>query len=910
MDSLNKQILNYINARLSLRAPQKHSLELLDFLISDLSIDSNELWSLLQKKSEELIKNRFDFASLCFALATWVGKTRLMGAIIYYLYKTKWIRNFFIVAPNLTIYRKLVADFTYNLEHEKYVFKGIGDFDSNNPLIIHWDNYSDVNQALNAGLFHWDLQKRVTVNIFNISKFASRSEKTRMKAFQEVLGESYFDYLMNLEDLVIFMDESHRYTQPAAVAALNELKPILWLEFTATPVDSRGKKFENIIYEYNLANAIHDKYVKDPWVATRQNFNANMKQEEIDFIKVSDGVQYHEEVKRRLELYHKDTLSRLVKPLLMISAIDQNHADLLENMIRSDDFFEWRYKDKVLKVYSNQTGEIKDDMIEKLLKVERLDNPVEIIVQVMMLKEGWDVNNLYTIVPLRASAAEILTEQTIGRGLRLPYGEWTWDSWLDRLVIIAHDRYNDVVNIAKDPNSLVRNIINLDDIEWFGQKKILVDSKPIYEDIDVNLKGNKILWEISKQQNLSLEETEKVQSYIQWVALEQIKRTQDIISSIELLNPEITQSIVENVKQSFETVQKIAWIWSEVASKAQFIFAQLTDLQKEKLISNSVTPIIQTFVDHSIDIPRVMVEYGEPERIYKEWYQLNVSFIEGLLPIESNIVLTDLASGEQEILYKTQMVKFSWTLTDYIVNLMMEVPEIRYDECSNILYSLATQFYAAIEKRFPNLDEDKCKYIVRLYRERIYKELESQIRQNVVEIRMSEPYIKLAKSFELIKSNNFSYVEGGVYNFRDDSFEKSRIRSYIFDWFSKCVHKQAKFDSDSERKFAVLLEDESKVIKWMKPPLRAFKIGYYVDGKYSDYNPDFVVETTDKKYIIEVKAENEADDNIVQVKAKSAKLWVQTINDAKIWKPWQYLIISHHIIQPNNTFDFLISNGL
>ncbi len=150
MDSLNKQMLNYINARLSLRIPQKHSLELLDFLISDLNLDQQDIWSLFQEKSDKLNKNRFDFASLCFTLATGVGKTRLMGAIIYYLYKTKGIKNFFVVAPNLTIYNKLVTDFTYNLEHEKYVFKGIGDFDSGNPIIIHGDNYSDVNQALNA----------------------------------------------------------------------------------------------------------------------------------------------------------------------------------------------------------------------------------------------------------------------------------------------------------------------------------------------------------------------------------------------------------------------------------------------------------------------------------------------------------------------------------------------------------------------------------------------------------------------------------------------------------------------------------------------------------------------------------------------------------------------------------------
>ena len=69
---------------------------------------------------------------------------------------------------------------------------------------------------------------------------------------------------------------------------------------------------------------------------------------------------------------------------------------------------------------SSQTGEEEDEMIERLLKVEHPDQPTEIVIHVNMLKEGWDVTNLYTIVPLRAANARILIEQSIGRGFRLP----------------------------------------------------------------------------------------------------------------------------------------------------------------------------------------------------------------------------------------------------------------------------------------------------------------------------------------------------------------------------------------------------------------------------------------------------------------------------------------------------------
>ena len=75
-----------------------------------------------------------------------------------------------------------------------------------------------------------------------------------------------------------------------------------------------------------------------------------------------------------------------------------------------------------------------------------------------MLKEGWDVNNLYTIIPLRASASDTLTEQTIGRGLRLPYGERTGVEEVDRLSIVSHDKYSAIIDLANDPNSLVRKV--------------------------------------------------------------------------------------------------------------------------------------------------------------------------------------------------------------------------------------------------------------------------------------------------------------------------------------------------------------------------------------------------------------------------------------------------------------------
>ena len=158
-----------------------------------------------------------EFPSLCFALATGVGKTRLMGAFISYLHLAHGLNNFFVLAPNLTIYNKLIADFTPNTP--KYVFKGIAEFATYPPTIITGDNYE-----VSAGTLY-DVLLRCKINIFNISKINSEvrgGKSPRIKRLSEYIGQSYFDYLAGLDDLTLIMDESHRYRASAGVRAINE----------------------------------------------------------------------------------------------------------------------------------------------------------------------------------------------------------------------------------------------------------------------------------------------------------------------------------------------------------------------------------------------------------------------------------------------------------------------------------------------------------------------------------------------------------------------------------------------------------------------------------------------------------------------------------------------------------------
>jgi type III restriction enzyme len=110
----------------------------------------------------------------------------------------------------------------------------------------------------------------------------------------------------------------------------------------------------------------------------------------------------------------------------------------------------------VIQVDSSRTGAEEEEMITRLLAVESVDEPTEIVIHVNMLKEGWDVTNLYTIVPLRAANARTLIEQSIGRGLRLPYGKRTGVAAVDRLNIVAHDKFQEIIDEANRGDSPIR----------------------------------------------------------------------------------------------------------------------------------------------------------------------------------------------------------------------------------------------------------------------------------------------------------------------------------------------------------------------------------------------------------------------------------------------------------------------
>ena len=872
--------VNAISSRLSLRAPQRRSLEILSRVCQIVSLSKQAD----PAKAMEAVKTEFpqvedferDFPSLCFALATGVGKTRLMGAFISYLYLAEDIRHFFVLAPNLTIYNKLIADFTPNTP--KYVFQGIGEFATTPPVVITGDNYED-GHGVRGRLFDMG---EVHINIFNISKINSEvrgGAAPRIKRLSEYIGQSYFDYLAGLDDLVMLMDESHRYRASAGVKAINELNPILGLELTATPQVEKGQKtipFENVIYSYPLSAAMADGFVKEPAVATRKDFNAdNYTPDGLEKLKLEDGVRIHENTKLELEVYARNSEVKIVKPFMLIVAQDTTHADALQQVIEDAEFFDGRYKGKVIQVHSNLRGAVKDDVVQQLLTVEDPANPVEIVIHVNMLKEGWDVTNLYTIVPLRAANSKTLVEQSIGRGLRLPYGKRVGVPGVDRLTIVSHDRFQEIVDNANDPDSIIRTgVVIGEDIPLEGKKAVEV--KTAVEEV---LLGGATTPD--GQMRVGLFDNPEEQAVAK-ATLEVIREFEHLSKSSDLMKPEVQAAITEKVEKLVTPVQGSL---------------ELDGVYEKPDVGKVVSKTTEVYSEMSIDIPKIIVvPAGEMEVGYAD-FDLDLTNVSPQ-PVEQSILIQHLRTRDRFTLVDGGGIIVEDRPENYLVRGLRDFNDICYDDQAGLLYKLAGQVVAHL--RGCLADEDQVINVLQFHQQMLVNLIHSQMQAHYVE-KSDMGYVpNVSKGFRRLTPSDFTIdADEQARDFRLPVSNPSKIKSMSFKGFGKSLYSPQKFDSDPERRFAVVIENDETVLKWVRPSREDLHIDYR-SAQDGSYQPDFVVETADRMYLCEPKRANEMADETVLAKARAAATWCKHATD-HCDKPWTYLLIPHDQIDETKT---------
>ena len=900
----HQRAANAVAARLSLRPPQRESLEILARLteIVPLDRDAQDLSEALRAVASEFPTVQDferDFPSVAFALATGVGKTRLMGAFATYLHRVHGVRHFFVLAPNLTIYDKLKSDFTPGTP--KYVFQGIAEFAQTPPLLITGENYESSLAVRQTDIFGVD--DRVHINVFNISKLNKDAKEKggaapRIKRLSEYIGQSYFDYLAGLDDLVLMMDESHRYRGDAGVKALNELRPILGLELTATPQVESGSKsvpFKNVVYSYPLANAIRDGFVKEPAVATRENFDPSAYSDaELERLKLEDGLRLHETVKAELATYARQSGQPRVKPFMLVVAQDTSHADALVQTVEG--LFDGRYQGRVITVHSNQRGEEKEETVERLLAVEDPDEPTEVVVHVNKLKEGWDVTNLYTIVPLRAANSRTLVEQSIGRGLRLPFGTRTGVPEVDRLTVVSHDRFEEIVAHANDPTSIIRTFVTIGrDVPEKGKEAVTVrpsaygallgpevpasgdgqagsppaagtspghtQTAPIFTTDAERAVGTKVL--------------EAIESYRTRAGAEALPNAD------ALRRPEVRAEIARIVRQA------------DAASQTAL------DLDADDAGLDAIVEAATDVVaDRTISIPRIVVQpSGEVTAGFAD-FALDTSAIR-YQPVEHTILVRHLQSGASHRVETQAGVAAEDRLEDYLVRALIDFPDIDYAAHAGLLYTLAGQAVDHVRGYLPT-DAD-AENVVRYYEKQLARDIHAQMQPHYRETATAyEAHV--TRGFEEQRPLNYTIEVGTpVRPYRDPIADKNRIRSMHFGGFTKCLYDVQKFESDTERQLAVVLEADPAVTKWFRPVSGQLQI-YFRQGRA--YEPDFVVEAENAKYLVETKARGEMNADEVHEKKAAALAWCQAASAHEAehgGTPWAYLLIPHDDVRSNYT---------
>lgn len=868
--------LDYINNVMSLRKPQFRSLRILDDILRENQLSKNIDIELYQRSINNLYPTFTEFErpffNVAFELATGVGKTKLMGAFISYLYTNKGVKNFFVVAPSLTIYSKLKNDLgNPSPDNEKYVFRGVGCFASTTPNVWFDDDYRNkpISSFLNTG--------SINIFIFNISKF--NSEERKMMSVNEYLGESFFGYLQSLEDLVVIMDESHHYRADASAAAINQLNPVLGIELTATPYTNNGNKqinFKNIVYEYVLRDAILDGYTRTPYVITRQNMKLfSATEDQMDLIMLQDGIKHHRNMKNELYKYHVNTGERLVKPFVLVVCRDTTHAEKILSIIKSGMFYDAYYSDKIAIVHSQQRGSEKDDNIRLLLEVEKTDNPVEIVIHVNILKEGWDVNNLYTIVPLRTATSKVLREQTVGRGLRLPFGKRTGEQWIDSVAITAHDKFDEIIAEAQSGESIFKKDgVIFADLE--KEKKIIKQSL-----FDTNSSRQEVL----EKAKLDHNDDSVTNAYQE--ALTQIEQ---IIINSKTHNPSKTISNKEVRAKFVET---------DLGKK--FEDATMTQQLLEAMfgVDSVVDKTIEQAEEKLMYIPQIVTkDFGE-ETYHISSFNLDFTDLVYVPIRDINLIKKSLTDNSQAIIEKDGGFILTTEKPEKIlVDAIRKVSEIDYEKATSTIQHVVMQFLNRYRAQF---SEDDVANICTMYIKDITNKLKNQLLQHLAVTYRG--IVEMVSNISTSIVNNVIDFSNGLTDLYKSAPTGTSIKSLVYTGGTKAVVSPYKFDSDPERIFAIVCENSPEVKQWLRPNREQFNITY---NRGKKYQPDFVVETSDKYYLVEVKGMDRINDPDVIAKKERAIQYCKLAseyNTAHKYKPFIYLFVPENQFDSTTTFN-------
>ena len=634
---------------------------------------------------------------------------------------------------------------------------------------------------------------------------------------------------------------------------------------------------------------------------------AGYSDDDIEEMKLKDGIKLHERRKSVVYKYCIENNLEQVKPIVLVACKDTTHAKKIKEKIDSDSFFGGRYVGKVIEIDSSTSGAETEENIQKLLTIEKNTNPIEIVLHVYKLKEGWDVNNLFTIIPLNAAKSDILALQTIGRGLRLPFGEITGIEELDTLDIVAHDHYREIIDDIK--NNPVFKKRNLDEEDIPETKTVKVE--PVVENQQISLFDEALSEsKIKSYQDLNSETAvdnlfeEYQKAFVKKVSP---KKAEDNSGQMSIFD------FFANRDNGTETSNSVSMQMDEVSKKSSVsngidssLVAQQgdtslqIDLQKSSGGKNVLPYAKQEFIKKieelkrvAISVPKIGISYSSTIAFKPFTVKRNISDFD---VAASRIERYDTVNDKLLQVLDADALIVENPENMLAVSLLESIPEFSSDDAEFIL-DVVDQYLALIDGT-----DDEKKKIVRRYATVIVEDLRKQIYASKEE--STEFVFSVQKDLIVFGTFVKNMKENGRLYYKKEVPDKKNIKQYLFEGYKKSYYAENAFDSDDERRLSVILEEDSDVIRFIKPPLNQLGL-FYKAAK--QYNPDFLVETADKKYMIEVKAANQTDNEDVQEKAKAALKWCECASEVDAdGKTWEYRLVPGDKIVVGNTLKYVI----
>ena len=261
-----------------------------------------------------------------------------------------------------------------------------------------------------------------------------------------------------------------------------------------------------------------------------------------------------------------------------------------------------------------------------------------------------------------------------------------------------------------------------------------------------------------------------------------------------------------------------------------------------------------------------------------------------LQPTTRELVGQNLHTNEQFTLKSEQGIK-EQRLEDYIVAALVDYDDIDYFTQADLLYDLASQLVKHLQSYLSN---DEVHKVLSQENRLIARNIHAQMQANFWE--KADSYdVVVSQGFTPLKPCSYTVsAEQKIHNLFETIEDKQRIKQMLFGGFKKCLYPYQKFDSDTERRFAIILERFAQ--KWLKPAKGQFKIYYQKGVEQAEYIPDFIAETDTELLMCETKSRADIDSPDVLAKAEAASKWCShaTQNAVKNGsKPWRYLLIPH-----------------